>query len=366
MLARRLAKKKAKAKMAEAQPTNLPATVDPNAAAERRKAPADPTASLTWGEYLPREIREAAATAEILVRSGWFDDAESVSQALTKILAGQEIGLSPIASMTNVYVIETKKGKRLAFHYSVLLSRVESSNRYAYRVAEWSNDVCRVEFFEVTGTERESLGVSEWTLDDAKRAGTGAFGTLAKFPKAMLLSKAVAQGVRAFCPSVMNGRTAYVPEDFFGEEIESKPEGSSAEVVALEGRRRPKRKAEAAEPVEAEVEKAEEPAEIEPESDEVVEGDLAAANVVELAEEAEIVEDEEAEEDESEPTADGIFRIESTTFLSRGKWQVVYGGGEIALAFAKSIADVCKKAAKAKDLVRLVVVEGVVTEAEVA
>ena len=44
----------------------------------------------------------------VFVKSGFFADTRDQAQAIVKILAGQELGISPIASMTGVYIVKGK------------------------------------------------------------------------------------------------------------------------------------------------------------------------------------------------------------------------------------------------------------------
>lgn len=191
----------------------------------------DATTSLMKLVESSEYARSALAEAALFVQSGLFSDIKSLSQGAVKILAGREQGLGPFQSIQNVYIIEAKGGTKLAYHYSVLLGRVEKSGRYRFRIREWDETLCRIEWFEGD----ESLGFSEWTMADAQRAGTS---NMHRFPKAMHLSKAAAQGVRAYCPSVMGGAPAFVPEDFMDAEPDTPPEPGAFES------HRPRRKSE--------------------------------------------------------------------------------------------------------------------------
>src|SRR3990167_7021515 len=72
------------------------------------------------------------------------------------------------------------------------------------------NDVVSIEFFETLGGKRESIGVSTFTVADAKAAGTQ---NLTKFPRNMLFARAISNGVRWFCPDVFSGSAVYTPEE---------------------------------------------------------------------------------------------------------------------------------------------------------
>ena len=45
---------------------------------------------------------------KMLSQSGYFADAKQAAQAAVKVLAGQELGFGPIASMTGIYIVKGK------------------------------------------------------------------------------------------------------------------------------------------------------------------------------------------------------------------------------------------------------------------
>lgn len=143
---------------------------------------------------------ERAATA--MARSGYFQDSREQAQAIVKILAGQEMGFGPFASMTGVHIIQG----RPAIGANLMAAAVKSSGRYNYRVVEMTDKVCSIKFFE----GKEEIGVSTFTIEDARKAGTK---NLDKFPRNMLFARAMSNGVRWYCPDVFNGSAVYTPEE---------------------------------------------------------------------------------------------------------------------------------------------------------
>jgi hypothetical protein len=91
--------------------------------------------------------------------------------------------------------------------------------------------VCRIEFFEGA----ESLGVSEYTLEMAQRAGLTGNQTWRKFPEAMLFARAMSSGVRTFCPDVFHA-TVYTPEEL-GATVDE--EGAPIHVEVIPPREKP-------------------------------------------------------------------------------------------------------------------------------
>jgi hypothetical protein len=68
-----------------------------------------------------------------------------------------------------------------------------------------TDTICTVEFTE----NGQSIGVSTFTIEDAKKAGTK---NLDRFPRNMLFARAMSNGVRWYCPDIYEG-TVYVPEE---------------------------------------------------------------------------------------------------------------------------------------------------------
>lgn len=175
--------------------------------------------------------------ARAMAGSGFFQDTRQASQAIVKIMAGRELGFGPFASMTGVNIIQGKP----AFGANIMAACVKKSGRYNYRVTEMTDKVCTIEFMEKMDGKWLTSGVSSFTIEDAKKAGTK---NLEKFPRNMLFARAMSNGVRWFCPDVMNGSVAYTPEELGAE---TDQDGNVVEVVEVT------RDAPIAEPIPAEV-----------------------------------------------------------------------------------------------------------------
>lgn len=141
---------------------------------------------------------------EVLVKSGFFTDARDVSQAIVKVLAGRELGIGPIASMRELFIV---KGK-ISMSASLVASRIKGSGRYDYRVRELSPERCVIEFFE----RGQAVGVSEFSMKDASAAGLTGNDTYKKFGRNMLFSRAMTNGARWYCADVFGG-AVYTPEE---------------------------------------------------------------------------------------------------------------------------------------------------------
>ena len=130
----------------------------------------------------------------VLAKSGYFKDAADEAKAIVKVLAGQELGIGPVASMTGIHIIQGKP----AVGASLMAAMVKRSGKYDFRVTELTDKVCSIEFLQ----NGQSIGVSAFTAEDAKRAGTQ---NMSKFPRNMLYARAMSNGVKWFTPDVFTG-----------------------------------------------------------------------------------------------------------------------------------------------------------------
>lgn len=175
-------------------------------------------------------IDEVARVAKMMAESGYFSDAREAAQAGVKIMAGLAWGIDPFSAMTGINIIQGKPGAGAG----IMAAKVKGSGRYDYRVREMTDKVCSIEFFEGS----ESLGVSTFTIEDAKKANTK---NLDKFPRNMLFARAMSNGQRWYCPDVFT-TPVYTPEEL-GADVDR--DGNVVTVEAVE-----KPKAEKAEKVE--------------------------------------------------------------------------------------------------------------------
>lgn len=155
----------------------------------------------------PPGLRETQYFAETFYKSRLFKDVTSVHQAVVKIQAGRELGLSPMASMKSLYIIPGS-GK-VSPDANLVASKIRESKKYDYRLRKLTEDLCEIEFFlkKPDGSLGESLGIEKFDKADAKRAGTK---NMDKFPKNMLFARCVMNGARFHCPDVM-GMGASLP-----------------------------------------------------------------------------------------------------------------------------------------------------------
>ena len=159
-------------------------------------------------------LDELQRTAKMLAASGYFDTTKgdmtiAIAQLATKILAGRELGYGPFASVQGIHVIQGKP----TISANLMAAAVKNHPRYDYRVKVMTDKEVTVEFFE----DKQSLGMSTFTAQDATNAGLTGKQIWKNFPRNMLFARAMSNGVRFYCPDVFSGSAVYVPEELGGE-----------------------------------------------------------------------------------------------------------------------------------------------------
>ena len=153
-----------------------------------------------------KSTADAISIGETFFKSGMFSDIRSAQQAVVKIMAGAELGISPFASMSGIHIIQGKP----TIGAGLMAARVKGFGKYDYKVLEHSEKICSIEYFEkLPDRTLLSLGVSTFTIEDARKAGTK---NLEKFPKNMLFARAMSNGVKWYTPDIYES-PVYVPEE---------------------------------------------------------------------------------------------------------------------------------------------------------
>jgi hypothetical protein len=163
-----------------------------------------------------RPEMDLVTLGQMLSKSGYFADAKDAAQAIVKVLAGAEVGLPPIASMTGIHIV---KGK-VTFAATTMAALIQRSGKYNYRPVEHTETVCELSFTE----DGKVVGPSRFTMDDAQRAGLVSQNpTWKSYPKNMLFARAMSNGARWYCPSVFGG-PVYTPDEVRHSDVEDMPE----------------------------------------------------------------------------------------------------------------------------------------------
>ncbi len=174
--------------------------------------------------FTPKMLEEVTPLCDVFVKSGIFEDIKDVAQAIVKVLAGREIGLSPLESMMNLYIVKN----RVAASSKVISSLIKKSKVYDYKIEKLDNEECSISFLKISEQGAvEVLGVSTFTIKDAAKAGIVNKDNWKNYPKNMLFARAVSNGARWFMPDVYCG---YATEEI--EDITVEPKKDTVEITA--------------------------------------------------------------------------------------------------------------------------------------
>lgn len=181
--------------------------------------------------------------AKAFAGSGFFKDVKSQSQAITKILMGHELGVSPVRSMLGIHAIEIGGVVRLEPGYELRAQLIKQHPRYDYRVRESDWNHCKIEWFELdpNGERFESSGFSEFSIENANKLNVGGKGVWKQDPESMCFAAALRRGCRKYAPDVTFGadldvddaQAVHIAAEH--EELPSGDEPVEAELVEEEG-----------------------------------------------------------------------------------------------------------------------------------
>jgi len=165
-----------------------------------------------------KTVDDISKVSDILAKSGMFGDVQTTAKCFVKVLAGKELGIPAFASMTGIHLIQGKP----ALSANLMAALIKGSGKYRYKKIKHTSEVCELEFFELWQNNRESLGISSFSKDDAQASGLLAGNpNWKKYPKNMLFARAISNGFREFCPDLALGAPIYNPDELDAEISES-------------------------------------------------------------------------------------------------------------------------------------------------
>jgi len=142
-------------------------------------------------------LKEPMAIGEVFAKSGMFPDVKSQAQAVVKILAGKELGLSPFEAMGNLYLVNGK----LSLTSKAMAGLIKKSKKYDYVIKKLDDTECTLSFLK----EDAEIGVSTFTFKDAAKAGLVNKDVWKNYPRNMLMARALSNGARWYCPEIISG-----------------------------------------------------------------------------------------------------------------------------------------------------------------
>ena len=145
-------------------------------------------------------VTDAQIIAKSAFVSKMYGTLQNEDEAFIKILAGQELGITPIAAIGGLYVYNGNVGMKAAIAGG-LLKRAGYTWSMVWDDAD-NPTVCEITFYH--NTIPGGSYVSRFTRADAVRAKlVKTDGAHEKYPKAMLFNRAFMDGARKIAPDVL-------------------------------------------------------------------------------------------------------------------------------------------------------------------
>jgi len=168
-------------------------------------------------------LEEIKSIGTVFFQSGMFRDTKSAAQAITKVMAGQELGVPPMQSMRGIHVVDGNP----QLSAGLIAALVKRSRKYDYRVKEQNDMVVVLEWFQ----DGEPVGESSFTHGEAETANLTSRTNWKTYTEDMLFARALTRGARRYCPDVFGG-AVYAPgeaapdaEDLPRPMIQQTPQG---------------------------------------------------------------------------------------------------------------------------------------------
>lgn len=152
------------------------------------------------------DIDQAWRMATALAQSSLLPDAlrNKASDVLVILMYGQELGFSPMQAIQAIYVV---KGKPQLSGQAWIAKVREAGHKLV--VSDHTEKSCTVTIIRGDTGEEHS---ETFTWQDAERAKLATSDTYLKYPKRMLLWRAVSNAATIACPEVAMGFGTEIPE----------------------------------------------------------------------------------------------------------------------------------------------------------
>lgn len=161
----------------------------------------------------------------MLAASGYFADTRDMAQAAVRVMAGEELGLAPVASMMGINII---KG-RVTLSANLMATLVKRSG-YQYKITRHDSTGCSIQF---TAPDGSVLGTSDFTEVDARQADLLKGDNYKKHPRNMYFARAMSNGVRWYCPEITSGIVCYTPDELGEKEQDDQASAPAPAAVTV-------------------------------------------------------------------------------------------------------------------------------------
>lgn len=175
-------------------------------------------------------LEETMQVAKVLYECRYFKDIQSVSQAAAKILAGRELGLPPMLSLSKVYVVNG----RTALEGEIFAGAIKNTHgEWDYKIIRSDDKGCTLQFLYWGKPIDDDLdGKVSFLEEHAKKAGLLGKDNWIKYPTEMYFWRAVTKGSRRYCPHLLHGAYTY---DEMGINLNRDGEVIESEGIVIEG-----------------------------------------------------------------------------------------------------------------------------------
>lgn len=168
-------------------------------------------------------LDDVARAAKMIYQSGAFGKLNNSQEAGAKIMAGLELGLSPMTAVRNIYFFDGS----VTLSGPILAALIRQHPEYDYRILGANQQGAKVRFFRREVVDGEPKMVPQepdvqFTRKMADKAGLLSKQNWQQFPEDMYVWRCVARGSRWHCPEVGKG-TLYIPDEVKHGTVEAQP-----------------------------------------------------------------------------------------------------------------------------------------------
>lgn len=156
---------------------------------------------------IPRDFTEVQTFAEVLAKSALLPEAlrGKAADVVVQILAGRELGLSPMAAIRGIHLIQGKP----VLAADTMVAIVLGSGLCEYFMCVEETDAGVTYETKRKGTPKPQR--SSWSIEDSKRAALNTKENHRLYPRAMMRSRCKAALARDAYPDVLAG--VYDPDE---------------------------------------------------------------------------------------------------------------------------------------------------------
>lgn len=151
-------------------------------------------------------MQQIIYVGDLMHKAGMFTDIQSAAAATVKVMAGQELGLTPFQAMNSFHII---KG-RATMAANLMAAKIKQSGRYDYRITVNTDELNVIDVYVIENGKRTKIAEERFSAEDAQKAGTQ---NMSRFPRNMLFARNISNVAKWHCPDVF-GAPVYVDEDF--------------------------------------------------------------------------------------------------------------------------------------------------------